>query len=193
MNTKNKLNSTMAILCLALFTSGCSKKTEADGGQEMTEEAGHEGHGHGGDEEPPHEKMVHLNEAQYRNAGIDTGWFEMKNLSEVINANGYTKLPPQNQAEVSVQLPGTIQSIKVIEGEYVKKGQTLATMQSMAYNNLRLDREKMTKELHASEANLEYLKLEYERQVELSKENVTAKKVLQKVSTDLKAEESNVK
>jgi len=193
MNTKNKLNSTMAILCLALFTSGCSKKTEADGGQEMTEEAGHEGHGHRGDEEPPHEKMVHLNEAQYRNAGIDTGWFEMKNLSEVINANGYTKLPPQNQAEVSVQLPGTIQSIEVIEGEYVKKGQTLATMQSMAYNNLRLDREKMTKELHASEANLEYLKLEYERQVELSNENVTAKKVLQKVSTDLKAEESNVK
>lgn len=84
--------------------------------------------------------MVYLNQAQYINAGIDTGWFEMKNLSEVINANGYTKLPPQNQAEVSVQLPGTIESIKVIEGEHVNKGQTLATLQSLAYNNMRLER-----------------------------------------------------
>ena len=188
MTTKININCILAIFCITLLTYGCSPKTDADGGQEMTEEAGHEGH-----EESAHEKMVHLNEAQYRNAGIDTGWFEMKNLSEVINANGYTKLPPQNQAEVSVQLPGTIQSIKVMEGEYVKKGQTLATLQSLAYNTMRLEREKLIQELHTSEANVEYLKLEYERQLELSKENVSAKKVLQKASTDLKAEESKVK
>lgn len=178
----------MAIFCLAFLSYGCSTKTDAEGGEEMAAEAGHEGH-----EEPAHEKMVHLNEAQYKNAGIDTGWFEMKNLSEVINANGYTKLPPQNQAEVSVQLPGTIQSIKVMEGEYVKKGQILATLQSMAYNNMRLEREKLVQDLHASEANVEYLQLEYARQMELSAENVTAKKVIQKVRTDLKAEESKVK
>ncbi len=178
----------MAIFCLALLSYGCSTKPDAEGIAEMSAEAGHEGH-----EEPAHEKMVLLNEAQYKNAGIDTGWFEMKNLSEVINANGYTKLPPQNQAEVSVQLPGTIQSILVMEGEYVKKGQTLATLQSMAYNNMRLEREKLVQDLHASEANVEFLQLEYARQMELSAENVTAKKVLQKVSTDLKSEESKVK
>lgn len=193
MNTKNIIISIWVISCLALFAYGCSKKSGVEGEQEMTEEAGHEGHGHEGAEEPPHEKMVHLNEAQYRNAGIDTGWFEMKNLSEVINANGYTKLPPQNQAAVSVQLPGTIQSIRVIEGEYVKKGQTLATMQSMAYNNIRLEREKLVQDLNAAESNVEYLKLEYARQKELSDENVTAKKVLQKVSADLKTQEANIK
>lgn len=188
MNTKNIINNIMAIFCLALLSYGCSTKPDAEGIAEMSAEAGHEGH-----EEPAHEKMVLLNEAQYKNAGIDTGWFEMKNLSEVINANGYTKLPPQNQAEVSVQLPGTIQSILVMEGEYVKKGQTLATLQSMAYNNMRLEREKLVQDLHASEANVEFLQLEYARQMELSAENVTAKKVLQKVSTDLKSEESKVK
>lgn len=148
------------------------------------EEAGHSDHAH--------EKMVHLNKAQYKNAGIDTGWFENKNLSEVINTNGYTKLPPQNQAQVSVIYPGIIKSIKVIEGQYVKTGQILATMQSIAYNNTRLEKEKLSEALNASRASLEFIRLEYERQKELSENNVNAKKVFQKISTDLKLEESKI-
>ncbi len=188
MKYKNIINSIFSILFLSLLAWGCGKKSAIGEDQTMTEEAGHEEH----DEEGPHEKMVVLNPAQVANAGIDTGWFEMKNLSAVINANGYTKLPPQNQAEVSVQLPGNIQTIKVIEGQYVKKGQTLATLQSMAFNNMRLEREKLVQELRASESNAEYLRLEYARQKELSNENVTAKKVLQKVTSDLKTEESKI-
>jgi membrane fusion protein, heavy metal efflux system len=156
-------------------------------GAETTETAHEEG------DHDDHEKMVHLNEAQFNNAGIDTGWFEQKNLSEVINANGYTKLPPQNQAQVGVPMPGTIQRIKVIEGQAVKAGQVLATMQSMAYNNLRLEREKLNQELTATQANLEFLKLEFARQKELSDENVNAKKVFQKVSSDLQMEEAKIK
>ncbi len=151
---------------------------------ETQHEAGEEAHGH--------EKMVHLNEVQYKNSGIDTAGFEMKNLSEVINANGYTKLPPQNQAAVSVQFPGNISSIKVIEGQYVKKGQVLATMQSMAYNNLRLEKSKLNEQLQTSKAHLEYLKQDYARQKELSDENVNAKKVFQKVSSELKFEEAKI-
>nr|MCU0348069.1 biotin/lipoyl-binding protein [Saprospiraceae bacterium] len=139
-------------------------------------------HEEGEEVENPGVKEVHLNEAQYKATGLVLGGFEKKNLSEVINANGYTKLPPQNQAQVSVQLPGTIQTIKVMQGQAVKAGQVLATMQSMAYNNLRLDREKLQQELSASEANLGFLKLEFARQKELSDENVNAKKVFQKVS-----------
>lgn len=161
-------------------------------GEVATEsEHNHEGEEVGHDEQG-HEKMVHLNEAQFKNAGIDTGWFENKNLSEVINTNGYTKLPPQNQAQVSVLYPGVIKTIKVIEGQYVKAGQTIATMQSMAYNNTRLEKEKLNESLQSSMANLEFLKLEYDRQKELTEGNVNAKKVFQKVSADLKLEESKI-
>lgn len=153
-------------------------------------EAAHE---EGDHEETPGVKEVHLNEAQYQATGLVLGGFEKKNLSEVINANGYTKLPPQNQAQVSVQLLGTIQSIKVMQGQAVKAGQVLATMQSMAYNNLRLEREKLNESLTASQANLEFLKLEFARQKELSDENVNAKKVFQKVSSDLQMEEAKIK
>jgi cobalt-zinc-cadmium efflux system membrane fusion protein len=168
--------------------------TEGDGhDHDHAGEKAEAAHEEGGHEENPMLKEVHLNEAQYKATGLVLGGFEKKNLSEVINANGYTKLPPQNQAQVSVQFPGTIQSIKVIEGQAVKAGQVLATMQSMAYNNLRLEREKLTQELTASQANLEFLKLEFARQKELSDENVNAKKVFQKVSSDLQMEEAKIR
>ena len=138
-------------------------------------------------------KEVHLNEAQYKATGLVLGGFERKNLSEVINANGYTKLPPQNQAQVNVHFPGAIQRIQVIEGQAVKAGQVLATMQSVAYNNLRLEREKLLQDLATSQANLEFLRLEFARQKELSAENANAQKVFQKVRADLQAEEANVK
>lgn len=170
--------------------------THADGtahGAETTEAAHKEGEHEGEEGHDAHEKMVHLNDAQFKNAGIELGGFEPKNLSEVIHANGYTKLPPQNQAQVSAQLPGTVQRILVANGQFVKAGQTLATLSSMAFNNLRLDREKLTADLASAEANLEFLRLEFARQKELSEENVNAKKVFQKVASDLKMEESRVK
>jgi membrane fusion protein, heavy metal efflux system len=139
-----------------------------------------------------HEKMVHLNEAQFKNAGIELGWFDAKNLSEVIHANGYTKLPPQNQALVSVLLPGNIQTIKVMEGQYVKAGQVLATMQSLAFNNLRLEREKLSEQLMAAQTQRDFLQLEYARQKVLTEENVNAKKVFEKISADLKTEELKI-
>ena len=84
-------------------------------------EEGHEEH----EGEATPAKEVELNEAQFDASGIKLGTFEMKNLSAVINANGYTKLPPQNQADVSVLITGVVRSINVIEGEFVKKGQTI--------------------------------------------------------------------
>lgn len=150
------------------------------------------GHAHAGAEEkhlaPGSIKEVELNEAQFQNAKIELGAFSIKNLSETISANGFTKLPPQNQADVTSFVSGTIQTIKAVEGEYVKKGQTLATIQSLEYNNLRLEKAKLEEELDASATNKKYLELEFARQKELSDENVNAKKAFQKVSSELEFE-----
>ena len=137
-------------------------------------------------------KEVALNDAQYKNANIELGTFVQKNLSEVINANGYTKLPPQNQADVTAFMSGTIQTIKAVDGQFVKKGQTLATIQSLAYNGLRLEKAKMQEQLDAAQTNKGFLTLEFARQKELSDENVNAKKVFQKVSSDLEFENKKI-
>jgi cobalt-zinc-cadmium efflux system membrane fusion protein len=132
-------------------------------------------HGHG--------KTVELNSSQYDNAGIELGWFEKKNMSEVIHANGYTKLPPQNQADVSVFTTGLVKTIKVIEGQEVKKGSVLAYIESPEFTILQ-------QEYLVSKSNLDFLKLEYDRQVTLSAENVNAKKVLEKTKAELEAEQA---
>ena len=137
-------------------------------------------------------KEVELNEAQFKNSDIVLGTYELKNLSEVINTNGYTKLPPQNQADVSVFIGGIVKTINVIEGQFVKKGQSLATIQSLMFNNLRLEKEKLQAELQTAKVNKDYLELEYDRQKELTDENVNAKKVFQKVSSDLDLEKKKI-
>ena len=128
-------------------------------------------------------KEVELNEAQYTASGITLGGFTMKNLSDVVNANGYTELPPQNQADVSVHLPGVVQSINVIEGQYVKKGQLLATIESPEFA-------KLQEAYLTSKSNLEYLTLEYDRQKILSDENVNSKKVYQRTKSDFEIEKA---
>ncbi len=122
-------------------------------------------------------KEVELNEAQFKASSIELGTFAMKNLSEVVNANGYTKLPPQNQADVSVHMTGIVKSINVIEGQYVKKGQVLAMLESPEFAQLQ-------EAYLTSKSNLEFLKLEYERQKILSDENVNSKKVFQRTKSD---------
>ncbi|WP_348679933.1 efflux RND transporter periplasmic adaptor subunit [Flavobacterium coralii] len=109
----------------------------------------------------------------------------MKNLSEVVNANGYTKLPPQNQADVSVHMTGIVKSINVIEGQSVKKGQVLATLESPEFAQLQ-------EAYLTSKSNLEFLKLEYDRQKILSEENVNSKKVFQRTKSDYDIEKARL-
>ncbi|PWK17086.1 cobalt-zinc-cadmium efflux system membrane fusion protein [Arcicella aurantiaca] len=135
---------------------------------------------------------VELTQAQVKASQIILGNFERKNLSEVVTANGYTKLPPQNQADVSVFMAGIIKSIAVIEGQYVKKGQNLATFQSIEYNNLRLQKAKLTEEIQQAKVTKEYLSIDFNRQKELSEENITAKKIFQKISADFEAIKSKI-
>ncbi len=127
------------------------------------------------------EKEVELNEAQFKASSIELGTFTLKNLSEVINANGYTKLPPQNQADVSVYTSGIVKAINIIEGQFVKKGQVIATIESPEFT-------KLQEAYLTSKSNLEFLKLEYERQKTLSEEEVNSKKVFQKTKADYEIE-----
>ena len=128
-------------------------------------------------------KEVSLTQAQYDASDIELGTFESKNLSEVINANGYTKLPPQNQADVSVFMAGIVKSIKVIEGEFVKAGQTIATLESPEFTRLQ-------ESFLISKSNTEFLAAEFERQKTLSDENVNARKAFQKTKADFETEKA---
>ncbi len=128
-------------------------------------------------------KEVVLNDAQFKTAGIELGTFFLKNLSEVVTASGYTELPPQNQADVSVHGAGIVTRINVIEGQRVKRGQVLAVVESPEF--ARLQEQYIT-----SKSNLEFLAKEFERQKILSDENVNSKKVFQRTKADYETEKA---
>lgn len=132
---------------------------------------------------PTEMKEVELNEAQYNASEIGLGTFFWKNLSEVINANGYTKLPPQNQADVSVYVPGMVKSINVIDGQFVKQGQTLAIIESLEFT-------KLQQAYLESKSNLELYEAEYKRQQTLNSENINSQKALQKAKSDFEVEKA---
>lgn len=132
-------------------------------------------------EEEKAQKEVALTVSQYKTVGIETGAVENRNLNKVIKANGYTTVPPQNSAEVSTLIGGTIKDIFVLEGTYVNKGKVLATIQN-------LEVIEMQEDYHSATANIEYLQLEYNRQKTLSDENVNPRKTFQEVKSKLAAE-----
>lgn len=160
-----------ALIATVLYLALRNPKAPATGGESESEEQ----------HEESAAKEVELNQAQFTASGIVLGSFETKNLSEVINANGYTKLPPQNQADVSVFMGGIVKSIKVIEGQQVAAGQTLATLESPEFA-------KLQQAFITSKSNLKFLTSEYQRQKTLSEENVNSRKTFERTMTDYEVE-----
>lgn len=137
-------------------------------------------------EEEKSENEVALTQVQFKTVGIETGSVENKNLNLVIKANGYTTVPPQNMANISTLIGGTVKDIFVLEGTFVNKGKVLATIQN-------LEVVEMQEDYHSAVANIEYLQLEYNRQKTLSDEDVNPRKVLQEVKAKLAVERARAK
>ncbi len=156
-----------------IFFANCQNKTTTEE-TIVTQEDEHEEDG---------AKEVELNSAQKKAAGIVMGQLEDKNLTDVIKVNGQTELPPQNQADVTTFLSGTITQILVNIGDRVTKGQVLAIADSPEFIRLQ-------EEYQISKNNLEYLELEYKRQQTLRAENVNSEKTYQKTKSELNIEKS---
>jgi cobalt-zinc-cadmium efflux system membrane fusion protein len=163
LKTRIKTNFLLLSSCFFLLTSCGEKKTEE------------------AKEEEKSETEVALTEAQFKTIGIETGSIIMKNLNTVIKANGYTAVPPQNMANISTLISGVVKDIYVLEGTFVSKGKTLATIQNLEVTEMQED-------YNSAMANIEYLQLEYNRQKTLSDENVNPRKTFQEVKSKLAVE-----
>jgi membrane fusion protein, heavy metal efflux system len=122
---------------------------------------------------PTHEgNAVTLSAEQFKLLDIKLGTPEKKIMSGVINANGMLDVPPQNMVTISAPLGGFVKSTDILQGMRVKKGQTIVVMEHPDYIQLQED-------YLLNKNQLEFLELEYNRQQELVKENVSAAKSLQ--------------
>ncbi|WP_291910619.1 efflux RND transporter periplasmic adaptor subunit [Chitinophaga sp. CB10] len=143
-------------LALGLLIS-CKTKPVAEAGEEAHEE---------------HEDQVELTGEQARTVGITLGAPEMREISSTIKVAGLLDVPPQQQVSIAVPMGGFVKQTSLLQGMPVKKGQVIAVLENLEYIQLQQD-------YLETLSQLEYAKVEYERQQELAKENVNALKTLQ--------------
>ena len=97
---------------------------------------------------------LELTSEQMKTVGITIGEIEQKNLDAVVKANGQLAVPPQNKADVSILSGGIITRINVLEGQQVRKGQVLATINNQ-------DLIKIQQDYLASKNSFTYVQAEY--------------------------------
>lgn len=161
------------ILILTLFSSiACgTKKQEAVGENKVTTEE---------------EKMVSLNAAQIRNAGIEIGMASETTMSATVKVNGVVDVPPQSMVSVSFPLGGYLKSSHLLPGMGVRKGEVIATLEDQSYVQLQQD-------FLVAKARMDYLSTDLDRQKDLSAQDATSKKIYQQALADYKTQQVLIK
>ncbi|WP_205510780.1 efflux RND transporter periplasmic adaptor subunit [Longitalea arenae] len=129
---------------------------------------------------------VALTGAQIKNAGIEIGAVKAEDLNDVLKVNGVVDVPPQNIVSVSFPLGGYLKNTTLLPGMHVNKGQVIGIIEDQALVQLQQD-------YLMAQARLRYLQQEYDRQKELSEQQVAAAKTFQQVNADFAAQKVQVK
>ncbi len=158
----NKLISMLSFIIVLALTMSCGNKAA----EETVAEDHHE----------EEENTVELTAAQYKTAGIELGKIENKQISGTIKVNGKLDVPPQQMVSVSAPLGGFLKSTSLLQGSKVKIGQVIATIEN-------LDFIQMQQDYMEAKNQFEFAKTDYDRQIDLAKENVNAQKTLQQAKT----------
>ncbi|KAB7726455.1 efflux RND transporter periplasmic adaptor subunit [Rudanella paleaurantiibacter] len=142
-----------------------------------------------GEAEHPHEEgptdVVELTDDQRRIAAIAVGSVEYRNLGQTLQVNGRLAVPAQSQVNITALQGGFVRAIPLLPGQPVRKGQVLARIENP-------DLIGVQQEYAETHSRLTYLEAEFARQQELSRENVSALKVLQQTTADLRATRARV-
>lgn len=95
------------------------------------------------------------------------------NVANPPSFNGVIVMPPQNHVTVTLSMGGSVQDIRILPGEYVRKGEIILTLANPAFIELQQSY------LDAA-AQTEYLTKEYDRQQKLvSGESASLKRMQQ--------------
>ena len=170
----NKITSITAIIVLIFTFSACKNDKQKEGQAteaKATEKA-----------EAPHEEetptIATLTEEQIKTVGIQLGVIEQKELTATIRANGLLKVPNNNKANATSLYGGVIKTLNVQIGDYVKKGQVIATIANPQFIQLQ-------EEYLSTASRITFAEQELARQKELNQGNAGAKKNLQSATAEL--------
>lgn len=157
----------ISIMVIFFFVEGCKRENGEIISKDVPEEKS--------------ENTVELTKAQLKNAEISTGMAELIKTSGSIKLNGKAEMMPENIITVSAPIAGFIKTIKMTPGMTIVKGQSLITIEDKEFIQLQQDY------LSAKNA-YEFAKMDYERQVTLSKSQAASDKAVQATEEKMKHE-----
>jgi cobalt-zinc-cadmium efflux system membrane fusion protein len=170
---KFKLN-ILNLFIVSVFLLNCGKKDVTTGSEsEVKTEVAEDHH----DEAP--KTIASITEDQIKTVGITLGKIERKELTSTIKANGLLRVPNNNKAAVTSLYGGIIKTINVQIGDYIKKGQVIATIGNSEY--IQVQEQYLT-----LKNRIIFAEQEYRRQKELFDNDAGAKKNLQSSDSELK-------
>lgn len=155
------INKILGLLFIMMVINSCANKAE-----ESKDELSHK--------EP--DNVIELTTEQIKIINLKLGRIEMKDLSGAIKVNGMLDVPPQNLVSISAPMGGFVKSTELLQGMKVSKGQAVVVMQHPDYIQMQQD-------YLDTKSQLDYVELEYRRQVELAKDNVNSQKTLQQAKS----------
>jgi cobalt-zinc-cadmium efflux system membrane fusion protein len=164
----------IASLVLGIGVLNSCKKSEHK--HSSTKEVHHQETDSHTEHKEEHSDRVMLTKEQAHVLGISKGKITQRNMSGYIQANGTIEVPPQNEAIITTSLGANIVSIKVIEGEEVKKGQVLATISHSDIISIQTDYLQTYNELN-------YLEQDFQRHQKLYDANVGSGRDFQKAKS----------
>jgi len=177
---KNKKMKTYINIFITLFIlTSCqtANKEEKHDDHEKQEQAAN------GEEAHAHEDEISISQAQFKANHMVLDSLQIYQFSDYIEASGTIDVPPKNKASISPFYGGYVKSINLINGDFVKKGQLLFSLENPDFLQLQQDF------LQAKE-QLAYLKLDYERQKQLADEQIASKKKYLKAKADYRVTKS---
>lgn len=131
------------------------------------------------DSEKQTDDRIHVTQAQYQMGEMELVELTHQPFSKTVKANGLLDVPPENNATVSAYFGGYVKEIRLLPGQKIVQGQTLFVLENPEYVETQQN-------FLEAKSQLNYLKLDYERQKELSKENITSQKNYLKAESEYK-------
>jgi membrane fusion protein, heavy metal efflux system len=125
------------------------------------------------------EDIVELRDDQIKLAGIQLGAVEIRSLGNSLKVNGIITVAPQNMATVCMPLGGFIKNTTLLPGNAVSKGQTLALIENQDFVDIQQN-------YLEAKNKLVFAKAEYERHMDLFKNDVYSEQNVQQVTVEYK-------
>jgi cobalt-zinc-cadmium efflux system membrane fusion protein len=159
-----------SIFLLLIVLGSCQDKTAKNNERNETSDENNKEEGGEHEEEVSTTLTLQLEQLEVMN--IELGTIKQVNLGATLKVNGQLELPPQNMASVSAIVGGRVQSVGVIEGDYVKRGQIIARLNNPEFIT-------MQREYLSAKSNISFLENDYKRKEELLKDGIASTKSFQ--------------